>query len=104
MDIQHRPIVFSLILQSHWSKTKEEKINDTTTTFKYLLRGAWRGEPEPGGVGGDTDHGAAGHEVADGVGPPGVVVPLVHQVLPCHQLQHSSFVDHLDTFLRVGKK
>jgi hypothetical protein len=65
-----------------------------TTTFKYLLRGAGRGEPEPAGVGGDADHGAAGHEVANGVGPPGVVVPLVHQVLPCHQLQHSSFVGH----------
>jgi len=56
--------------------------------LKYLLRGAGRGEPEPGGVGGDADHGAAGHEVSDGVGPPGVVVPLVHQVLPGHQLKH----------------
>ncbi len=51
------------------------------------MRGARRGEPEPGGVGRNADHGAAGHEVADGVGPPGVVVPLVHQVLPGHQLQ-----------------
>ncbi len=83
MDIQQRPIVFSLILVGSKSQVK---INDTTTTFKYLLRGAGRGEPEPGGVGGDADHGAAGHEVANGVGPPGVVVPLVHEVLPCHQL------------------
>ncbi len=89
MDIQHRPIVFSLILVDSKSLVKNKggkKRNDTTTTFKYLLRGAGRCEPEPGGVGGDAYHGAAGHEVADGVGPPGVVVPLVHQVLPCHQL------------------
>ena len=46
-----------------------------------------RGDPEPDGVGRDAEHGAAGHEVANSVSPPWVVVVLVHQVLPGDQLQ-----------------
>ena len=46
-----------------------------------------RGDPEPDGVGRDAEHGAAGHEVANSVSPPWVVVVLVDQVLPGDQLQ-----------------
>ena len=46
-----------------------------------------RGDPEPDGVDRDAEHGAAGHEVSDSVGPPGVVVVLVDQVLPGDQLE-----------------
>ena len=68
-------------------------------TCYYLLRGAGCGEPEPGSVGGDADHGAAGHEVADSVGPPGIVVALVHQVLPGNQLQHTRTTSSLSSSL-----
>lgn len=53
----------------------------------FLSPGAGGGEPQPGGVDGDAGHGGDGHEVAHGVRPPGVVVVLVHQVLPGHQLE-----------------
>ena len=53
----------------------------------HLSPGSWGGEPKPGGVDGDAGHGGRGHEVAHGVRPPGVVVLLVHQVLPGHQLE-----------------
>jgi len=52
-----------------------------------LSPGAWRGPPEPARVCRDTDHGAAGHEVAHRVSPPRVVVVLVHEVLPGDELE-----------------
>ena len=60
----------------------EEMIRTT-----HLSPGSGSGEPEPGRVDGDAGHGGGGHEVAHGVRPPGVVVLLVHQVLPGHQLE-----------------
>ena len=42
----------------------------------HLSPGAWRGPPEPARVCRDTDHRAAGHEVAHRVRPPRVVVVL----------------------------
>lgn len=53
----------------------------------FLSPGSRGGEPEPGGVDGDTGHRGGGHEVAHEVSPPGVVVVLVHKVLPGHQLE-----------------
>lgn len=53
----------------------------------HLSPGSGGGEPEPGRVNGDAGHGGGGHEVAHGMCPPGVVVVLVHQVLPGHQLK-----------------
>jgi len=53
----------------------------------FLSPGALGGRPEPDGVRGDADHGGAGHDVAKGVRPPWVVVSLVHNVLPCEQLE-----------------
>lgn len=53
----------------------------------FLSPGSGGGEPEPGRVNGDAGHGGGGHEVAHGMCPPGVVVVLVHQVLPGHQLE-----------------
>ena len=46
-----------------------------------------RCDPEPDGVARDAKHGAARHHVANNVRPPGVVVLLVDQVLPGHELQ-----------------
>lgn len=57
------------------------------TERAHLSPGARGGEPQPGCVDGDAGHGGDGHEVAHGVRPPGVVVVLVHQVLPGHQLE-----------------
>ena len=48
-----------------------------------------RGDPEPDGVDRDAEHGAGGHEVANSVSPPGVVVLLVDQVLPGDELQQT---------------
>ena len=66
-----------------------EPINESAkcVTPTHLSPSARGGEPEPGGVCGDAGHGGGGHEVAHGVRPPGVVVVLVHQVLPGHQLE-----------------
>ena len=53
----------------------------------YLSPSSRSGEPEPGRVGRDADHGAARHEVAHSVRPPGIVIVLVHQVLPGDELE-----------------
>ena len=52
-----------------------QKDNQGSVT-DHLSPGAWRGPPEPARVCRDTDHGAAGHEVAHRVRPPRVVVVL----------------------------
>ena len=59
----------------------------TEEQHRYLSPSARGGDPQPDGVAGDAEHGAASHEVSDSMSPPGVVVVLVHQVLPGHQLQ-----------------
>jgi len=56
----------------------------------FLSPSAWSGHPQPDGIAGDAEHGAGCHEVSDSVGPPGVVVVLVHQVLPGHQLEEEN--------------
>jgi len=53
----------------------------------FLSPSARGGDPQPDGVAGDAEHRAARHEVSDSMSPPGVVVVLVHQVLPGHQLE-----------------
>ena len=52
-----------------------QKDNQGSVT-DHLSPGAWRGPPEPARVCRDTDHRAAGHEVAHRVSPPRVVVVL----------------------------
>ena len=52
-----------------------QKDNQGSVT-DHLSPGAWRGPPEPARVCRDTDHRAAGHEVAHRVRPPRVVVVL----------------------------
>jgi len=53
----------------------------------FLSPSSRRGDPQPDGVGRDTNHGAAGHEVSNSVSPPGVVVVLVDEVLPGDELE-----------------
>merc|ERR1719210_2478685 len=53
----------------------------------FLSPSSLRVEPQPSSVRRNTNHGGSRHEVSKGVGPPGVVVVLVDQVLPGDQLE-----------------
>jgi len=53
----------------------------------FLSPSSLRVEPQPSSICRNANHGRSRHEVSKGVGPPGVVVVLVDQVLPGDQLE-----------------
>ena len=62
--------------------------------WRHLSPGARGGDPQVDRVDGDAHHAAARHEVADSVGPPGVVVALVDDVFPGYQLKIEAFKNY----------